>query len=157
MSKDIFTEIYESLRLHALREYTVAELQAEIERRNMADVLDFPFEIYRDDYIKVLVLDEKGAGGAHHVYGCYRIEDNPTTCEPLTSFQEGPIQEVGVNGYTNEALLAIVGHRLECFQAGLFPSHYNVFARNGVNFAISALEQRTKERKDRGVEGRSQQ
>ena len=33
MSKDIFTEIYERLRLHALREYTTAKLLTEIERR----------------------------------------------------------------------------------------------------------------------------
>ena len=60
---DLFTEIKESLRLHALREYSTAELLAEIQRRErMSEV------IYEDDYIQVYVLDEKGAGGAHHKY-----------------------------------------------------------------------------------------
>ena len=45
MSKDIFTELCETLRLRQLEEYTTAELQAEIQRRRMSiphDVEEFP-------------------------------------------------------------------------------------------------------------------
>ena len=31
-------------------------------------------KIYQDDYIEVHVLDEKGAGGAHHKYAIVRKE-----------------------------------------------------------------------------------
>lgn len=121
----------------------------------MAKLLQDPIEIYRDDYIKVLVIDEKGAGGAHHIYRCYRIEDDPADALPLDQFQEGPIQEVGVNGYTNEAFLAIVEHRLDCFQKGPFPSSYNQAALSGVQFSQTCLKSRTRDRQNRGVEGKN--
>ena len=109
--------------------------------------------IHEDDYIAVYVTDEKGAGGAYH---CYDVV-NKETDEIIDSvkFQNGPIQENGVNGNTNEALLAIVEHRLVSFQLGPFPSHYNNAALGGVQFAKVALTSRTEERKARGVEGQT--
>ena len=121
----------------------------------MANLLATPIEIYRDDYIKVLALDEKGAGGAHHQYGVYPIDADPKETVPFNSFQEGPIGEVGVNGYTNEALFAIGRHRLECFQKGKYPCDANQVALDAASVAIDVLEQRTAERKARGVEGKS--
>ena len=123
----------------------------------MATLLDEPIEIYRDDYIKVLCMDEQGAGGAHHIYHIYKIDDNHETEVPLIAInhQEGPIQENGVNGITNEALLAICWHRMHCFQNGLFPSHYNENAKAGISFALQNLTERTRERKNRDVEGKS--
>ncbi|MDE0681620.1 MAG: hypothetical protein OXI63_01775 [Candidatus Poribacteria bacterium] len=109
-------------------------------------------EIYHDDYITVIVTDEKGAGGAHHTYEILNRETGDVL--NTVSFQKGPIADNGVNGSTNEAYLAIVGHRLECFQSGPFPSHWSVKAQHGVDFARSALEMRTAERKARGVEGK---
>lgn len=122
----------------------------------MAAELKDPIEIYRDDYIKVLVMDEQGAGGAHHVYSCYRIEDDPATADRLTSFQEGPIQEVGVNGFTNEALLAIVEHRLDCFNAGPFSCRENAVAKTHIETGHLWLNKRTRDRKNRGVEGKNE-
>ncbi len=75
--------------------------------------------------------------------------------EPLDQFQEGPIREVGVNGYTNEAFLAIVEHRLESFQSGPFPSSYNQAALSGVQFSQTCLKSRTRDRQNRGVEGKN--
>lgn len=116
-----------------------------------------PFEIYRDDYIKVLCMDEQGAGGAHHIYHIYEVDVDIATAEPLTviQHQNGPILENGVNGCTNEALLAITEHRLNCFQAGPFPSHYNAAAVAGVEFSRAVLHARTADRKNRGVEGKT--
>ena len=121
----------------------------------MAEHLQDPIEIYRDDYIKVLCMDAQGAGGAHHLYHVYGVDEEPEDRVPLTVvlFQEGPILEEGVNGGTNEALLAIVEHRLNCFQSGPFPSWFNHAALGGVEFAKTALWSRTEERKARGVEG----
>ena len=70
-------------------------------------------------------------------------------------FQSGSISEEGVNGVTNEALLAIVKDRLRCFQAGPFPCKESKAAIDLVRAAISALEERTEDRKSRGVEGKS--
>ena len=112
-----------------------------------------PEMIYEDDYLEVLVLDEPGAGGACHKYVVVRKADENNLGE--ASFQNGPIQENGVNGLTNEAMLAIVKHRLEGFQSGDFPSEYNANALVGVNFSLVNLEARTQDRKARNVEGKS--
>lgn len=71
-------------------------------------------------------------------------------------FQHGPIKEVGVNGLTNEVLLAIVKHRLEGFQSGPFACSENQGALESVNNALTILESRTKAREARGVEGTNQ-
>lgn len=123
----------------------------------MATLLTEPIEIHRDDYIKVLCMDEQGAGGAHHLYHIYKIKDDPATEEPLTviKHQEGAILENGVNGSTNEAHLAIVAHRLNCFQEGPFPSDFNEAALTGVEFSQAVLKMRTRDRKARNVEGQT--
>lgn len=123
----------------------------------MAALLTEPIEIHRDDYIKVLCMDAQGAGGAHHLYHIYEVDADIATIEPLTviKHQEGAILENGVNGCTNEALLAICGHRMECFQAGSFPSHYNANAKAGIDFSRANLEARTRDRKARNVEGQT--
>ena len=77
-------------------------------------------EIHRDNHVIVAVLDEKGQGGAHHVYETYKNKGQYRAVT-RTRFQNGPIGEFGVNGTTNEAELAKVRHRLECFPNGTFP------------------------------------
>lgn len=71
------------------------------------------------------------------------------------SFQNGPVKEHGVNGVTNEALLAILIDRIE-FLNGKFHSADNDKALNHCKLALEALERRTKERMARGVEGLEQ-
>ena len=75
----------------------------------------------------------------------------------LVVFQEGPIKEVGVNGVTNEDLLAMVAARLEAFQQSPFASDDNATALDHVYAALDALNIRTKKRMARGVEGTNQQ
>jgi len=72
------------------------------------------------------------------------------------TFQNGPIREAGVNGVTQEALLAIVIDRLESFQAGPFPSDQNAVALDHVKAALWHLKERTRMRLARGVEGTTQ-
>lgn len=68
-------------------------------------------------------------------------------------FQHGPIQEVGVNGVTNEALLALLIDRIEGFQSGEFACNENGDALHGLKHAMQALLRRTQKRVARGVEG----
>ncbi len=68
-------------------------------------------------------------------------------------FQNGPINEAGVNGITHEALLAILIDRLRGFQAGPFKSKANACALTHMEEALMWLNQRTLERMRRGVEG----
>lgn len=89
-----------------------------------------------------------GAGGApvqYHVNTAGRYLD--------LRFQNGPPAEVGVNGITNEVLLAILIDRFEQFQQGPFKCIENEAAIGALKFALHVVTQRTEERSRRGVEG----
>lgn len=114
-----------------------------------------------NDRLTINVVDEPGAGGAHHLY---RIEGANFFANPsasLTSpdasmfvlFQNGPIPEAGVNGVTHEALLAIVADRLRSFQAGPYSCKENACALTHIEEALHWLHWRTLKRVQRGVEG----
>ena len=80
----------------------------------------------------------------------------PSSSGPLISFQNGPISEAGVNGVSNEALLAIVIDRLEGFQRGQYSCRENALALTKLQEAMHWLHHRTRERMARGVEGTMQ-
>ena len=108
--------------------------------------------------LKIIVSDEPGAGGANHAYAiCWpgSVSGGPDeSC--YVNFQNGPIKEFGVNGVTQEALLAIVIDRLRCFQAGPFACKENSAALSHVASALDWLLERTRARMQRGVEGAHQ-
>ncbi len=119
-----------------------------------------------NDVLKIEVLDQPVAGGAHHRYSItgFNTSTNPSNPADIFSgdgaytgieflFQNGPIGEAGVNGITHEALLAILIDRLECFQAGSYASHYNQDALGALQYAQDRLLARTRERMARNVEG----
>jgi hypothetical protein len=101
--------------------------------------------------LRIEVTDEPGHGGASHAY---RIEWHSGLC--LIHFQEGPIKEHGVNGITQEALLAIVIDRLRSFQEGQYSCTANAVALANCEEALRQLQKRTRERIARGVEGTHQ-
>jgi hypothetical protein len=70
-------------------------------------------------------------------------------------FQNGPINEHGVNGISQEALLAVVIDRLRSFQAGPYACRENATALTKCEEALMWLKLRTQRRIDRGVEGTS--
>ena len=107
-----------------------------------------------NDRIKVTVMDEPGAGGAHHVYKMqYDQEHDIYYASQMLAFQNGPIAEVGVNGITQEILLNIVADRLDCFQKGPYACDANAEALDHIQTALEILKNRTRERMNRGVEG----
>lgn len=119
-----------------------------------------------NDKIKITVLDEPGQGGANHVYGIAGMDlvrneaamntpDDRPEGDMSIIFQCGPIAEHGVNGITQEALLAIVADRLNSFQSGPFACRENEVALEKVQEAMEALQSRTKARMARGVEGKN--
>lgn len=93
-----------------------------------------------------------GAGGAHHRYA---VRDKNGKLLAHLKFQDGAIKEVGVNGIMNEDLLAIVIDRLIGFQEGPFPCRENGIALGRIEEALMWLQKRTKDREDRGVEGKT--
>lgn len=117
-------------------------------------------EIGSHRFTEVTVLDEPGAGGACHKYLIGRVEPEEgcdSTAFSTINFQNGPINENGVNGCHQEDLLAIVIDRLKSFQSGSFSCRENALAITKIEEAMHWLNHRTKERQDRGVEGTSSQ
>lgn len=111
-----------------------------------------------NEAIAIMSLDEPGPGGAHHKYDIAILGSTVAGVQTVTSieFQNGPIKEAGVNGISNEALLAIVIDRLRCFDAGPFRSRENALALTNCQQAMQWLHQRTRDRMARGVEGTNQ-
>lgn len=111
--------------------------------------------------VEVMVLDEPGAGGACHRYGVRwgpvkEIAPHAVVIDGvMISFQNGPIKEDGINGVTQEALLAIVIDRLRSFQAGPFACRENALALTKCQEALMWLQTRTRDRLARGVEGQT--
>lgn len=108
-----------------------------------------------NDHLSIFT-DGPGPGNASHVYV---VRANVGPDEPqwrqIVTFQNGPIQEEGVNGTSNEALLAIVRHRLHGFQSGPYSCRENAIALTKIEEALHWLLHRTRERASRGVEGTS--
>lgn len=116
-----------------------------------------------NDRLTIAVTDEPGAGGANHRYeisgfdafsnGAFTNSDIQPATELTILFQNGPINENGVNGITQEVLLAIVADRLRAFQAGKFACRENALALTKIEEAMQWLHARTRARMVRGVEG----
>jgi hypothetical protein len=92
-------------------------------------------------------------GNASHVYYVDYRNKYGAISEQVVSFQDGPIKEAGVNGTTQEVLLAILIDRLRCFQTSAYANSFNQEALDHCEHALAALKARTAERETRGVEG----
>lgn len=114
-------------------------------------------------HITVWACDEPGVGGASHEYDIVLTIPDPDNSGVMDSFkdvvtkikfQKGAIHEAGINGLTNEALLAVVQDRLNGFANGQFSNADTVEALQHVKLAVECLERRTRERAARGAEGK---
>jgi hypothetical protein len=110
--------------------------------------------------LHVEVLDKPGQGGACHLYGIggFLTNSNVSADEKEQTylkfvFQNGPIKEVGVNGVTHEAFLAVLIDRMRSFQAGPYACRENAIALTHLEDALGWLQKRTVARIKRGVEG----
>lgn len=107
--------------------------------------------------LSITVMDEPGQGGACHQYLIEARNERTSMANSWRiDFQNGPIKEYGLNGVTQEALLAIVIDRLRSFQAGPFSSADNADALRYCVYALKHLQKRTVDRIARGVEGTNQ-
>jgi hypothetical protein len=111
-----------------------------------------------NESLEINVLDEPGHGGACHRYHI----DGPIqkvgqiqapAFRTDIRFQNGPVLEAGVNGISQEALLAVVIDRLRSFQAGPYACRENALALTKCEEALMWLQKRTQDRLRRGVEG----
>ncbi len=114
-----------------------------------------------NEALDIIVTDEPGQGNANHEYTIHLMA-SPDPAEPKItskrwqqeiSFQNGPIKEAGINGISNEALVAIVCDRLRGFQSGPFACRENALALTKLEESQMWLQKRTRDRVARGVEG----
>ena len=96
--------------------------------------------------------DEK-YGNASHSYTMEFVDTEGRQVMVGIDFQRGPIAEVGINGVTNEALLALLIDRMEGFQSGAFACSENAEALKFLQLALEWFKIRTEKRVARGVEG----
>jgi hypothetical protein len=109
-------------------------------------------------FLQVHAVDQPGPGGASSEYSIRvdpTVQTGGTFAWSTIKFQKGSILEVGVNGISNEALLAIVEDRLASFQEGPFACRENALALTKIQEAMMWLQWRTRGRIMRGVEGTS--
>ncbi len=108
-----------------------------------------------NEALEITVLDEPGQGNACHEYEIDQVSSARirSTAYTLIHFQNGPIKEAGVNGISNEALVAIVCDRLRGFQSGPFACRENALALTKLEESQMWLQKRTRDRVARGVEG----
>lgn len=100
-----------------------------------------------NELVTVTVIDSpEGAPTTYQV----TVPAGPNT---TLNFQNGLVSEVGVNGVTNEALLAIVLDRLQAFQKGSFACRENALAITKIEEALMWLLWRTSRRIAAGTEG----
>jgi hypothetical protein len=93
----------------------------------------------------------ESAGGGCHTYSIAwgALPDQSI----LVRYQKGPLGEVGHNGLTDEALLVIVLDRLEQFQKGGLANRHTALAATAIEQGLMWLQERTRDRLRREVEG----
>jgi hypothetical protein len=102
--------------------------------------------------IKIIAEGEPNKGGAHTKFTISGKENGPLL--GLMLFQNGLVTETGIGGITNEVLIAIVIDRLQGYQAGEFSCRENAVALTHIENGLMWLQKRTRDRIERGVEGR---
>lgn len=109
-----------------------------------------------NEALELEACDEPGPGGANHLYSIgVPSKDAPEGLKwQVLRFQKGGmIQAGGVNGISNEILLAVVMDRLRGFQAGPFRCRENALALTKIEEAVHWLQHRNRARAAAGVEG----
>lgn len=122
---------------------------------------DHQINEFNSEHVIVTRYDDRaelpgGANGPHHQYAIYLSGINST--EPpdvVLCFQKGQVRETGVNGITDEALIAIVLDRLRGFQTTPYSCRENSLAITKLEEALHWMMHRSIARQRRGVEGTS--
>ena len=108
---------------------------------------------------QVYAADNKGNGGANHIYQVYRADDNPDImgehhCLATIEFQNGARNlPDSISGVLDTDLLEIVRDRLKSFQSGQFSCRENAVALTHVEEALMWMNRRVEDRAERKVLG----
>lgn len=109
-----------------------------------------------NDLIRIETGDEPNKAGASNKYNLSLFHSNQWQKIADIKFQEGSMKDEGtsINGISNESLLAIVLDRLQSYQSGSFSCRENAIAITKLEETLMWLHSRTKERINKGIEGK---
>lgn len=109
----------------------------------------------REKLNTVYAFDEKGNGGANHVYNIeWDADNNGYISTQKITFQNGARKEKGsIHGILDQDLLEIVRHRLQGFQNGEFATRENAIALTHIEEALLWINKRVEDRIERNVLG----
>ena len=107
----------------------------------------------REKLNEVRVCDEKGNGGANHLYEIVG-EASGANVSAFIQFQNGARKlSDSIHGILDTDLLEIVRHRLSCFQQGPFSTRENAIALTHIEEALLWMNKRVEDRIERNVLG----
>ena|SRR5690606_1121754 len=116
------------------------------------DLQELKHDLLTNKYTKVY-HEKNFKYNAPHKFHIAAAKGNHDELLQEVRFQEGPINEAGVNGVMNEDLIAMVICRLDHFQDSEFYCYENYMAIMKLEEALLWLRKRTMGREQRGVEG----
>jgi predicted transcriptional regulator len=103
--------------------------------------------VYADHNGLEIIADDNRLGHSYNV-----MDPSKGARIAVIDFQNGAVPANGINGVTNESLLAITIHRTEVLNEQ-FPCVENEQAISAMKGALAAFEARTADRQKRDVEG----
>jgi hypothetical protein len=105
--------------------------------------------------VTVRAVDAKDSDGAHHLYqiDVRDPQKGSNIYRTMLMFQKGGLQDVGPNGLTDQALIAIVLDRMRGFQEGPYKCDENIPVILHLESVLEVFRIRAEERAARGVEG----
>lgn len=109
----------------------------------------------REKLNEVYAIDEKGNGGANHLYEIVfvGVPNNEMQSYPIQMQNGARKLEDSVHGILDTDLLEIVRHRLQCFQQGQFATRDNAVALTHIEEALMWMNRRVEDRIERNVLG----
>jgi len=116
---------------------------------------------FNRECVHVSAVDIPSSDNAHHKYVIEVVD--PQLCSPAPApkvvercalnFQNGGLREVGPNGITDQALIAVVLDRLRGFNDGPYRCRENSMMITKLEEALMWFEKRGNDRSRRNVEG----
>lgn len=111
----------------------------------------------REKLNKVYAVDEKGNGGANHIYDI-KCDNNGYIGTNRIMFQNGARKDPNsTHGILDTDLLEIVRDRLKGFQSGEFTTRENACALTHIEEALMWMNRRVEDRIERNVLGTNNQ
>lgn len=98
-----------------------------------------------NEALRVRTMDEPAAGGLNYDYRISPIVPANPGVACAIKFQNGSVNTEGVNGISEESLLAVLCHRLQARQDGLFANDRTQAALDLCSAALNALKTTSRE------------